>query len=769
MKLLQVGWRWALVALAGAVVVLAGAMISSLRSEAVSSRKVDQRLRDVRYLVSDAEGAGWQIVAEGGQSSTFSRQIDGDVGRIAADLRFIRHATSDEAGVRDVLAWVPAFDTHLTAVEGLVGAGRRAAAGTEMLLGVDGTAQVIQRTVRRLSSRFSLRSMDANKRLYDGSLITLGAAATLVALLASAFTLGHRRELAAERAALERSERRFRALVQRASEVVLVCDASRCIRYVTEPVHELLGRRPQELIGVTVDELLPADERDRACQMFHHIVTDGPHAEPSEWTLPRPDGAPRVIEVRSSNLLHDPDIAGIVLTVRDVTARRDMEARLRHQALHDPLTGLTNRTLFEDRVSQALQRCARQESSVAVLYLDLDGFKAINDSLGHFAGDELLRTVAARIDECLRGAGTAGRLGGDEFACLLEGIRSREDALATTRRLTDALERPVMLSDRPVSVRASIGIAYGAGDTIDAEELIRHADLAMYKAKAEHQGETVEFDQDLLVAARHRLELREDLERALGSDQLTLDYQPIVDLDSAQVTGLEALLRWRHPTHGMIPPDRFIPIAEDSGLIVDIGRWVVDRALAELVGFSSLAPDLRINVNVAPRELVEDDYVQSVADALARHGIAPERLTLELTESELLDADETARRIGALAKSGVRMAIDDFGTGQSSLARLQDLPVTQVKIDRSFMARIDENALDATLVRSILDLGQALGLQMVVEGVERDTQVELLRDSRCRLAQGFFFARSHPANEISALLGDGGSLRRPAPAMAIAD
>ncbi|HYZ81294.1 MAG TPA: EAL domain-containing protein, partial [Solirubrobacteraceae bacterium] len=479
-----------------------------------------------------------------------------------------------------------------------------------------------------------------------------------------------------------------------------------------------------------------------------------------EWSLTAADGRIVDVEVRSTNLLHDPDVHGIVLMVRDVTRRRQMEAELRHQALHDPLTGLANRTLFEDRVSRALHRAVRSGRSVAVMYLDVDGFKTINDSMGHGAGDELLRTVAARIDESLRGADAAARLGGDEFACLVEDLEDRGDALMVARRLSAALSRPTAVQDRSITVRASIGVAFASATGIDAEQLIRNADLAMYKTKAEGLGEVAVFEDDLLVAARRRLDLREDLRLAIERNELTLAYQPLVALDTGTIVGTEALLRWHHAESGQIPPDQFIPIAEDTGLIVPLGRWVLDHALRDLAQWSSLAPTLGLNINVAPRELAEADYVAYVTEALLRHGINPARLTLEVTENDQLDVGAPLQRLESLARLGVRVAIDDFGTGQSSLARLQRLPVVQVKLDRSFLSGIDEDSQSATLVRSMVELGQSLGLQMVAEGIERDTQLAILRDAARPLGadapdplgQGYLFSRPQDAAVITTLL-----------------
>lgn len=745
---------------AAIVVTAAGGLVTRLHQEAATSGTVNQRLLDVRYLITDSDRTAWQIVAQGFPNFTFSEEIKTDARGITDDLRYLRQAHTGNAGVQEVIGWVPTYEHELATAQALIAQHKLSAAQSEVLLGVDGTAQLIQQTVDGLGRVFSGRATQANSRLYTDTLIALGSSATLVALLVSLSAVARRRRIAAERAVLAHSERRFRALVHKASEVVLVTDADRRITYVTDAALGLVGHSPDALVGQPIEALLPADERPRAVQMFSRSLSNDDGAGPTEWTLVKADGTTAFVEVSSTNLLEDPDVGGVVLTVRDVTRRRKMEARLRHQALHDALTGLPNRTLFEDRVTQALHRANRQARLVTVMYLDVDGFKAINDSMGHGSGDELLQTLAGRIDECLRGADAAARLGGDEFACLLEGLEDRDDAIAIARRLAGQLARPVTIQGRSIAVRASIGIAYGAGSAISAEQLIRNADLAMYKAKGGGRGEIAVFDDDLLLAARRQLDLREDLRSALERGQMTLAYQPLVTLGAHRLVGAEALLRWHHPDSGLIPPDQFIPVAEDSGLIVPLGRWVLDRSLSDLAAWSPLAPDMTLNVNVAPRELAEPDYVDALRQTLARHGVKPGRLTLELTESEFLDTEETAEQLAALAELGVMLAIDDFGTGQSSLARLQRLPVRQVKLDRSFLAMVDEDSQNATLVRSMLELGQALGLQMVAEGIERTSQLQIVRDvTRPRdaagpdpLGQGYYFARPQDAQAITSLL-----------------
>ncbi|MGO9975803.1 MAG: putative bifunctional diguanylate cyclase/phosphodiesterase, partial [Solirubrobacteraceae bacterium] len=345
-----------------------------------------------------------------------------------------------------------------------------------------------------------------------------------------------------------------------------------------------------------------------------------------------------------------------------------------------------------------------------------------------------------------------GRIGGDEFACLLEELADVGDALPIARRLLAALAPPVIIDGRPISVQASLGLAHSTDAILHGDELIRNADLAMYSAKAEGKGGLALYRDELLTAARRRLNLREDLGHAIERGELTAAYQPLVDLHTGRIVAIEALLRWRHPRDGLIPPDHFIPLAEQTGQIVPLGRWILEHALADLSQWSTRSPNLRINVNVAPRELLEPDYVQTVAASLTRNNILPERLTLELTESALPNGEEIPRRLHELARLGVSLAIDDFGTGQSSLSRLKNLPISQVKVDRSFLSSIDENPDNATLVRSLIELGNAIGLQIVVEGIERESQLHALHPARCPLGQGYLFGRPQAAQAITGLL-----------------
>ena len=435
-------------------------------------------------------------------------------------------------------------------------------------------------------------------------------------------------------------------------------------------------------------------------------------------------------------------------------ANKALAERLVHQAHHDPLTGLANRVLFRDRVDRAVLRAARGER-VAVLFLDLDHFKAVNDSLGHAEGDRLLESVARRLLQATRGCDTVARLGGDEFAILLEGMAREMDAPVVIERLKAALRRPVTLQGREVIVGASIGVAYvEAGQGVD--DVLRNADLAMYHAKAAGRGGHEVFEPRMHEAALERLELEADMRRALEHGQFRILYQPIVDVESGHLTGVEALMRWEHPTRGTLAPLTFIPIAEETGLIVPIGRWALTEGCRQGRAWQLCAPEGRVptlSVNISGRQLLEPSFVGDVAAALAESGFTPSLLTLEITESVLMqDTEATLVTLHELKALGVCLAIDDFGTGYSSLSYLQRFPVDTLKIDKAFIDDVARGGSNAVLARTIVTLADLLKLSTVAEGVEHPDQLAHLLSLGCSSAQGYLFAHPLAASEIDALL-----------------
>jgi diguanylate cyclase (GGDEF)-like protein len=457
-----------------------------------------------------------------------------------------------------------------------------------------------------------------------------------------------------------------------------------------------------------------------------------------------------MLEAIGKNLLDDPAVGGIVVNYRDITERKALEEQLAHEALHDPLTGLANRVLFKDRVQHAVARQRRGGRPIAVLFVDLDDFKTVNDSLGHGVGDVLLVEAGRRIQGCIRPGDTTARLGGDEFAVLLEDADAPA-ARAAAERIVHALDAPVHVAGREVFVTGSIGIAPGApGDGVD--DLLRNADMAMYRAKEVGKGRALVYDPAMSAAALERFELISDLQRALERGELSLRYQPILDLERSRIVGAEALVRWTHPRLGLLPPLEFVPLAEETGLVVPLGRWVRGEACRQLAAWRELAPagaPLFVSVNLAPRELYEPDLVGEVASLLAQHGLAPSTLVFEVTEGAITASDRVVSdQLLALRELGVRIAIDDFGTGYSSLAHLKRLPLDELKIDKAFVISLTEEADDSVIVRSTIDLGHNMGLKVVAEGVENLEAFGVLERFGCDMAQGYFISRPLPAGEL---------------------
>lgn len=558
-------------------------------------------------------------------------------------------------------------------------------------------------------------------------------------------------------AELRSTERYYRALVQHSSDVVMVLEPDLSIRYVSDSMLDIFGFPPGELVGrdLTVFGRGAANTLtstlDRAQYAAGHMIS-------VEWEMTDATGRPRSAESMITDLLADPNVGAFVLNTRDVTDHVTLTDQLRHQAFHDSLTGLPNRALLADRAAQAFARSLRTGANVAVLVIDIDAFKLANDSFGHQTGDELLHAVAQRIQSVARAEDTVARIGGDEFVVLVDAVESEQDAVKLAERVHNSLRPKFALTETEYTVSASIGVAISPAAQTSFDQLLCDADVAMYAVKASGKNGVQVFRPSMHQEARERFRLQSELRDGLERDEFWLLYQPAYDVTGERLEGFEALVRWNHPRHGLVRPEKFIPLAEESGMIVPLGRWVLRNALQQLASWDGVAPGgepLSIAVNVSAVQLKTPSLVADVQDALAQTGVSPSRLTLEITESSLVeDSRSVIEVLHALKELGVRLAIDDFGTGYASLSYLQNMPVDILKIDQAFIKSSDDNERGLELLQAIVSIGQTLSLQTVAEGIEQPDQLDVVRSMGCDLAQGYLLGRPLPVSEAERLIVD---------------
>jgi diguanylate cyclase (GGDEF)-like protein/PAS domain S-box-containing protein len=553
-----------------------------------------------------------------------------------------------------------------------------------------------------------------------------------------------------------RAEQRFAALVESAPDAMVIVGPDGRLLLVNRQTELLFGYRREELIGQPVEMLLPdavggRHQEHRAA--YFRDPRPRPMGSGMELYARRSDGTQVPVEI-SLGPLHTDEGTVVSAAIRDITGRKKADAALAHAALHDALTDLPNRVLLADRLEQALVRSSRSGHPVAVLFLDLDRFKLINDSLGHAAGDQVILTATERLLATVRSGDTVARFGGDEFVVIAEQHEGGLPAAGLAARINAVLRDPFTVEGSEVFLSASIGIALGTGGHATADGLLRDADAAMYRAKERGRARVEFFDEAMRVEAAGRLETQNALHRALDRGELRLFYQPVVELASERVVGVEALLRWEHPQRGLLAPRSFIPLAEEAGLIVPIGQWLIEEAARACAHWRSQG--LFVSVNLSARQLRQPDLFGVVAGAVRANALPSGALRLELTESLLMeDLELHGRALTALRDLGVTLAIDDFGTGYSSLTYLRRFPVKVVKIDRSFVAGLGRNLADSAIVDSVIKLAHALDLEVVGEGTETAEQVACLRDLGCDKAQGFYFAPPGPSEAIDVLLASG--------------
>jgi diguanylate cyclase (GGDEF)-like protein/PAS domain S-box-containing protein len=556
---------------------------------------------------------------------------------------------------------------------------------------------------------------------------------------------------------LRASEERFRALVQNASDMITILETGGTVRYASPSHQRLLGHAPEELAGRNLLDLIHYEDRPLLDNALQCLVDLPDENLTIEYRCQHRSGTWRMIESTASNLLDHPAVTGIVLNSHDITDRKRAEERLLHDALHDELTSLPNRALFMDRLWQAMERTRREpERLTAVLFLDVDQFKIVNDSLGHLVGDELLIQIARALSAVLRPMDTIARIGGDEFAILLEGGRGVEDAVNVANRMHERLAAPINLGGHEVVITASIGIAVHTLDYERPEDLLRDADTAMYRAKSSGRACHVVFNRGMHHFVMARLQLESDLRRAVERSQIQVHYQPFVDLATGTVMGLEALVRWNHPRRGLILPDDFLTVAEETGLILPVGQHVILQACRRVRELQLKYPDHRhlcVSINLSNKQFFQADLDEQIAAALAASGLAPEHLGLEITEGVIVrHAESASRRFSRLKALGVQLYLDDFGKGYSSLNYLHRYPMDVLKIDRSFVARLDEEESNLSIVAAIVTLGHQLGMEVVAEGIQSLEHVAKLRGLGCEYGQGFFFSHPVDGDEVEDLI-----------------
>jgi diguanylate cyclase (GGDEF)-like protein/PAS domain S-box-containing protein len=568
------------------------------------------------------------------------------------------------------------------------------------------------------------------------------------------------RQIAAARAERDlRETNQFASeIIENAGEGIVVYD--RDLRYIVwnHFMEELTGMTAEDVLGRKATELFPHLREQQVDELIARALGGETVSAPDvNYYVPGTARAGWVSSVYRPHLDAAGEIAGVIGLIRDITERKQAEQQIEYQAYHDALTGLANRRLFQEHLSLALALAARRNNLVAVLFLDLDHFKLINDTLGHTTGDALLQVVASRVKECVREGDTVARVGGDEFTIVLQDINKKEAAAVVAQKVLRAIADPVELNGHRLYVTTSIGITTFPDDGDDAETLLKNADNAMYRAKAEGRNTYQMSTHELSRSMHERLTLDSGLHQAIERDEFELWYQPQIDLRTMRMVGMEALLRWRHPERGILLPAHFLALAEERGFIVLIGDWVLRTACLEAKRVHDAGhPDFRLAVNLSPRQFHDDSLIDTIVTALGESGLPPANLEIEITETAAMaDVQLTFTLLTRLREMGVRVAIDDFGTGHSSLNYLKRFPIDTLKIDRSFVEDLPDRFEDAAIVRAVLELARGLDLRVVAEGVETKAQLDFLQGHECREVQGFYFAEPMPANELREFMQKG--------------
>ena len=554
--------------------------------------------------------------------------------------------------------------------------------------------------------------------------------------------------------ALEASERRFKALTESAMDIVTVLDADGVIRYQSTSVKHLLGYDPVDMLGKNQFDLVHRDDVANMREAFKQLIEAGQMEAPIEFRARNSEGAWRTLESIGKNCLNNPEVGGIIVNTRDVTDRKVIQEHIQHLAFHDALTGLPNRSLMQDRVSQAITRAERTGSRFAVMFIDIDNFKNINDSLGHDVGDELLRQVAKRLTASVRGHDTIARQGGDEFIVLLDQLEGHQGATRVAQKVLEALRTVYRVGGADQHVSGSIGIALYPDDGRDAPTLLKNADTAMFHGKALGKNTYQFFTPQMNIAVKRRAAMESNLRAAVKNGDFALVYQPQVDLNTGEIVALEALVRWISEDSGTMMPGEFIPLAEETGLINEIGEWVLREACRQAVAWHKAGfPPRRVAINLSARQLAEKGFTELLLRTLKETGLNPNLLELEITESQVMRQGEgSVMLLNEIASLGVLLAVDDFGTGYSSLSYLKRLPIGKLKIDQSFVRDITVDPNDTAIVVAIINMAKSLDLDIIAEGIETAGQLTLLRAKGCSVGQGYYFSVPLSADDLAPML-----------------
>lgn len=554
--------------------------------------------------------------------------------------------------------------------------------------------------------------------------------------------------------ALEASEIRFQALTESAMDIVTVLDVNGVIRYQSQSVKHLLGHDPRDMVGKSQFEIVHRDDVDKTRAAFQELVNGREMATPLEFRVRARDGEWRILESVGKNCLNIPAVGGIIVNTRDVTERRAIQERIQHLAFHDALTGLPNRSLMQDRISQAVVRAERSNHRIAVMFIDIDNFKNINDTLGHDAGDDLLCEVASRLKDAVRGHDTIARQGGDEFIVLLDQLDGHQGATRVAQKILDAMRTAFTVGGVDQHVSGSVGIAIFPDDGRDAPSLLKNADTAMFHGKALGKNTYQFFTAQMNIAVKRRAAMESKLRAAVKKEDFSLVYQPQIDLITGQVVALEALVRWHSEDSGTMMPGEFIPLAEETGLINELGQWVLKEACRQNKAWqdAGYAPR-RMAVNLSARQLTDKRFIEMLIETLAVTGLKPEYLELEITESQVMRQGEgSVALLNEIAEMGIHLAVDDFGTGYSSLSYLKRLPIGKLKIDQSFIRDITVDPNDTAIVVAIINMAKSLDLDIIAEGIETAGQLTLLRAKGCSVGQGYYFSVPLTARDVEPLL-----------------